>query len=52
MNEDMEALIKLVRSLVNDAGAYHSALELCDLDGVAWRDDVEEVLARLEGIDK
>lgn len=52
MSEDMNTLIKLVRALVDDAGAYTSALELYGLDGVAWRDAAEEVLARLESTDR
>lgn len=52
MSEGVNTLIKLVRSLVEDASAYHSALELYDLDGVAWSDAAEEVLSRLESTDR
>ncbi|WYM31543.1 hypothetical protein VL73_61 [Erwinia phage VL73] len=48
MSEDMKELVRLVRLLIDDAGAYHSALELWDLDGVDWCSSALELLNRLE----
>lgn len=47
MNEQTLKLMALVQQLLDDAGVYHSALELYDLDGEAWAREAKYLLEEM-----